>query len=189
MTYSEARIRIGVYWSLAWVLRIGTALILFTVFAKAIYGLSAELGCGRSCYAIPHNIADLFNNNIWLLIIWNWLPNVPSEFWYLQLVSSAGLCAGFFMIFTFLLDRCRHDLSAVLKEAIFRMRVASFNQIPNSQSVSAIQAGGHVSIEQTINHPDIADWDKSFAKSPIGQIIIAAAGGFLAFLLGKLFDG
>jgi hypothetical protein len=93
------------------------------------------------------------------------------------------------MIFTFLLGRCRHDLSAVLKEAIFRIRVASFNQIPNSQLVSAIQAGGHVSIEQTVNHPDIADWDKSFAKSPIGQIIIAASGGFLAFLLGKLFGG
>jgi hypothetical protein len=189
MTYSEARIRIGIYWSLAWVLRIGTALILFTVFAKAIYGLSAELGCGRPCYVIQDNIADLFNSNIWMLIIWNWLPNVSPELWYLQLVSSAGLCAGFFMFFTFLLDRWRRDLSAVLKEAVFRMRVARFNQSSNSQLVSAIQAGGHVSIEQTINHPDIADWDRSFAKSPIGQIIIAASGGFLAFLLGKLFGG
>jgi hypothetical protein len=142
MTYSEARIRIGVYWSLAWVLRIGTALILFTVFAKAIYGLSADLGCGRPCYAIPASIADLFNSNIWLLRIWYWLPDVPPEFWYLQLVSSAGLCAAFFMLFTFLLDHWRHDLSAVLKEAVFRMRVAGFSQSPNSQSVSAIQAGG-----------------------------------------------
>ena len=139
--------------------------------------------------SIHDRIADAFNSSVFLLSIWYWLPDVPSEFWYLQLVSSAGLCAAFFMLFTFLLDHWRRDLSAVLKEAVFHMRVARFNPSYNSQSVSAIQAGGHVSIEQTINHPDIRDWDSSFTKSPIGQIIIAASGGFLAFLLGKLFGG
>jgi hypothetical protein len=46
-----------------------------------------------------------------------------------------------------------------------------------------------VSIEQTINHPDLTHWDSSLTKSAIGQIIIAASGGFLAFLLGKMFGG
>jgi hypothetical protein len=188
MTYSEARVRIGVYWLLAWVLRLGTALILFTAIAKAIYALSEKLNC---CSAIHNNIASAFNSSVFLLTIWHWLPDdVPPEFWYLQLVSSAGLCAAFFMLFTFLLDHWRRDLSAVLKEAIFRMRVARFNSRSTSQLVSAIQAGGDVSIEQTFtNSPDLRGWDSSFTKSPIGQIIIAACGGFLSFLLGKLFGG
>jgi hypothetical protein len=61
MTYSEARIRIGVYWSLAWALRIGTFLILLTVFARGVYGRSAELGCGRLCVSI-HDSVHLTKN-------------------------------------------------------------------------------------------------------------------------------
>ncbi len=65
-----------------------------------------------------------------------------------------------------------------------------FNQPSNSQSIGSIKAGGYVSIEQTINSaPEMRDWENSFAKSPIGQTIIAAVGGFLALLLGKLFGG
>jgi hypothetical protein len=190
MTFDQARVRIGVYFLLAWVLRLATALILFTVAAKTIYALSETLNCGRPCYEIQNGIASAFNNVFPLLAIWHWLPDVPSEFWYLQLVSSAGMCAAFFMLFTFFLDHERRDLSAVLKEAIFRARVASLDRSSNSQSVRGIQAGGDVHVEQIINtNPDVRDWDSKFTKSPMGQIIIAASGGFLAFLLGKLFGG
>ena len=80
---------------------------------------------------------------------------------------------------------------AALKEALARARVDRFNPQPISQSIGPMDAGRDIKtekIEQTINNnTEIKNWDSSFIKSPIGQIIIAAIGGFLSVLLGKWF--
>jgi hypothetical protein len=45
-------------------------------------------------------------------------------------------------------------------------------------------------IDQTINnYAPLKQWDRHFSNSPLGQILIAAAGGVLSFLIGKMLGG
>ena len=95
------------------------------------------------------------------------MPDVPLDVWYLALFNSIGLCAIFFFVFFLFLQKKRRDLAAALREA--RARVEAFRPNSSFQSVGAIQAGGNVTVEQTINNtPAIRDWDQSFSKSPLG---------------------
>jgi hypothetical protein len=163
--------------------------------SKGFVALNQAQGCGPAqhlCDALQNGIADVVNSPFFPSRIWLWLPDVPPQFWYLALLSPVGLCAAFFLLFTFFLDHERRNLSAALKEALAKARVDRFNQQTNSQSVGSMKAGRDIKIEkieQTINNsPELRNWDSSFVKSPVGQIIIAAVGGFLSFLLGKLFS-
>jgi len=141
------------------------------------------------CASIQSVIEWFISTFFFLRWLWFGLPNVPPDFWYLSLVNSIGLTAVFFFGFSLFLDNIRRKLSSALSEADHRARVESFNTRSNSQTVGSIQAGGNVSIEQKIdNSPEIREWDRSFFKSPLGQIIIAAVGGFLAFLDPVLKD-
>lgn len=194
MTYSQARIRITVYFLLGWVLRVATVVVLFTAAAKGFVALNGTQGCGpvqQVCNSLQNGIAYVVDYRFFPTRIWSWLPDVPPQFWYLALLSPAGLCAAFFLLFSFFLDRQRYNLSAALKEALARARVDRFNPQPISQSIGPMNAGRDIKIEkieQTINNnPEIKNWDSSFVKSPTGQIIIAAIGGFVSTLLGKWF--
>ena len=196
MTYNEARIRIGVYFLLSWVLRIATGMILLTAVAKGFVVLNGTQGCGplqAPCNSLQNGIASLINNIFFLAWIWLWLPDSPPQLWFLALFSSLGLCAVFFLLFTFFLDKARFNLLAALRRALAQERVRHFNQKSYSQSVGALSAGRDLSIgriEQNINNDsEIRNWDSNFSKSPLGQVIIAASGGFLSFLLGKLVGG
>jgi hypothetical protein len=190
MTYNQARLRIGVYFLLAWVLLLATLSIVFMAVAKAVYFLVKDCSL-FVCGPIQNGIAYAVNNVFFLGWLWEWLPEVPPDLWYLALFNSIGLSAIFFFPFSLFLQRKRRDLAAALREALARARVEAFRpKSTTSQSVGPIQAGGNVTVEQTINNnPEIRDWDKSFSKSPLGQIVIAAAGGFLAWLAGKLMGG
>lgn len=196
MTYNQARFRIIAYFLLSWAMRIATGMILLTAIAKGFFALNMVQGCGPfqlACNSLQNIIASLVNNIYFLSWIWLGLPNVAPQFWYLALFSSLGLCAIFFLIFTFFLDEARRKLSTALGEALAEARVRRFNQQSYSQSVGSMQAGGDLNIqkiEQIINNnPEIEKWDSNFFESPVGQIIIAAVGGFLTFLLGKLVSG
>lgn len=127
MTYNQARFRIGVYFLLALVLRVGTVLILLTAAARGVYALNQAHDCGvffqLLCNLLQNVIAFAVNNRFLPTWIWLWLPNVAPEFWYLALLSSVGLCAAFFLLFTFFLDHERRNLSAALKEVMARARV------------------------------------------------------------------
>ena len=141
---------------------------------------------------LQSGILNVVNSPFFPTRIWFWLPDAPPEFWYLALLSPIGLCAAFFLLFTFFLDSERRNLATALKDALARARVGRFNQQTNAQSVGSMNAGRDIridKIEQTINNsPEIKNWDNSFVKSPLGQIIIAAVGGLLAILLGKFFN-
>lgn len=195
MTNNQARFRIAAYLLLAWVLWVSTGVILLTAVAKGFIALNGVQGCGPAqgfCNALQSGILNVVNNPFFPTRIWFWLPDAPPQFWYLALLSPVGLCAAFFMLFSFFLDRERHNLSTALKEVLAKARVNRFNQQTNSQSVGSMQAGRDLKIgkiEQTIhNNPEIRNWDSHFFKSPVGQIIIAAVGGFLSILLGNFFN-
>ncbi len=101
------------YFLLTWTLRLGTASILLTAAAKGFYALNEEQGCGLFqpiCNLIQNFIFSAVDNVFFLAWIWQWLPDVAPSFWYLALLSSSGLCAAFFMLFTFFLDRERQNL-------------------------------------------------------------------------------
>lgn len=196
MTYNQARFRIGVYLMLSWALRIAAGVILLTAAAKGFVTLNEAQGCGpfqRACASLQNGIASLVNNVFFLTWVWLRLPSVPPRFWYLALFSSLGLCAIFLLLFTLFLDGVRHNLSTALKEALAEARVRRFDQQSYSQSVGSIMAGRDINIgniEQNINrNPRIKNWDDSLFRSPMGQIIIAAIGCFLAFLVGKSIIG
>ena len=196
MTYNHARLRIVVYFLLSWVLRIATIVILLTAAAKGFITLNEAQGCGpfqSACNSLQGGIAFLVNNLFFLTWIWLRLPNAPPQFWYLSLFSSIGLCAVFFLLFTIFLDTERRNLSTALSAALAKARVKRFDQESYSQSIGSMRAGRDINVgkvEQVINRsPEIRNWDSNFFKSPMGQIIIAAVGGFLSFLLGKLVGG
>jgi hypothetical protein len=191
MTYNQARVRISVYFLLArLVLPLGTFSILLTAIAKGLYQDLLRSGCPVLFCNLWNGIAWGINNTFFLRWLWVWLPDVPPDSWYLALLSPIGLCLVFFLLFALFMEKQRRDLRAALRDARHRDRVESFNPKSNSQFVGSIQAGGNVSVEQTLNNnPEIRDWDKSFSKSPLGQIIIAVVGGFLVLLAGKLTIG
>ena len=196
MTYNQARFRVGVYFLLSWILRIATGIILLTAVAKGFVVLNETQGCGPAqlaCNSLQNGIASLVSNVFFLSWIWLGLPDFPPQFWYFALLSSFGLCAVFFLLFTFFLDRMRHNLSTALERALAEARVRRFNQESYSQSVGSMKAGRDINIgkiEQNINsNPEIKNWDSSFFRSPTGQIIVAAAGGILSLLFGKLVGG
>lgn len=196
MTYNQARFRISAYFLLSWALRIATGMILLTDAAKGFVVLNETQGCGPfqfACNSLQNGIASLVNNIFFLPWLWMELPNVPLQFWYLALFSSLGLCTIFFLLFTFFLDKARYNLSTALGRAMAEGRVKRFNQESHSQSVGSMKAGRDLNIgkiEQTISdNPEIRKWDSSFFRSPMGQIIIAATGGFLSWLLGRLIGG
>lgn len=130
MTYNQARFRFGVYFLLSWVLRIAAAIILLTAAAKGFVSLNQTQGCGPLqpvCNSLQNTIASLVNNVFFLAWIWLGLPSAPAQFWYLSLFSSLGFCAMFFVIFAFILDEMRRDLSTALKEVLAEARVRRFN--------------------------------------------------------------
>jgi hypothetical protein len=192
MTYNQARVRISVYWFLAGVvLPLGTFSIVLTALAKGAYSDIVGSGCSsRFCVLIQNAIAFTVNDIFFLGWWWVRLGDVPFDSWYLALLSPIGLCAAYLLPLSLFFRQQWRDLRAALREARHRARVESFNPKSNSQLVGPIQAGGNVSVEQTINNnPEIRDWDKSFSKSPLGQIIIAVVGGLLVLLAGKLIIG
>lgn len=151
MTYHQARIRITVYFLLAWALRVATVVILFTTAAKGFVALNGAQGCGPAqhlCDSLQNGIADVVNSPFFPTRIWLWLPDVPPQVWYLALLSPVGLCAAFFLLFTFFLDHERRNLSAALKEALAKARVNRFNQQTSSQSVGSMKAGRDIKIEK-----------------------------------------
>jgi hypothetical protein len=192
MTYNQARVRIGVYFVLAWVVPpLGSFSILLTALAKGWYvDILRSGGCSSQfCGLIQNTIAAVVNNTFFLRWWWEWLPVVSFDSWYLALLSPIGVFAAFLPLLALFFRRQWSDLRAALRDARHRARVANFNPKSNSQVVGPIQAGGNVNVEQTIkNNPEVRDWDKSFYKSPLGQIFIAAAAGLLVLLAGKLIS-
>ena len=190
MTYNQARVRISVYFLLArLVLPLGTFSILLTAIAKGYQDLLRS-GCPVPVCNLWNGIAWAINNIFFLRWLWMWLPDVPPDSWYLALLSPIGLCLVFFLLFALFMEKQRRDLGAALRAALARDRVERFSRRSNSQFVGPIQTVGNVSVEQTINNNlEIRDWDKSFSKSPLGQMIIAVVGGFLVLLAGKLTIG
>lgn len=193
MTFNQGRARVAAYALLVWVLLLGSASILLMAVAKGVYSSVVASNCSATqliCRLLQNLIALAVSNVFLLSWIWGWLPDTNFESWYWALVGPAGLCAAFFFGFAFFLNNSRNELWSALKEAKRRARVDSFNPQSNTQSVGSIQAGGHVNVEQTINsNPELMSWDRSFFRSPMGQITIAAAGEFLALVAGKLIVG
>ena len=189
MTRQEARLRVVIYFVLDWALRLVSASILVIAAAKGLLGI-VNNGCGpftNLCSAIRNGISYVVDNCPFLLWLWfQALPEAPPQYWYLALLSSAGFCALFFFLFSFWLEHKRKKLSSEIAQADHEDQVERLRERRNAQNASHLQAGHNISVSQVINEsPRIRDWDKSFFNSPIGQIIIAAAGGIISFLFGK----
>src|SRR5215469_10303632 len=100
MTYNQARVRISVYFLLAWlVLPLGAFSIVLTAFAKGVYSGIVESGCSFPfCGLIRNAIAFTVNHIFFLGWWWVSLPDVRLNSWYLALLSPIGLCAAFLLI-------------------------------------------------------------------------------------------
>jgi len=198
MTFREARFRVAVYFLVDWALRIISVSILITALAKGFYSSLVDTSCfilTGLCNFFQSLIVLVVNNCPFFGLLWMWLPDVPPGYWFLALVSGAGLCALFFFFFSFYLGSKRRKLRTALVEAEHSTRADSLvpRQSPqffrNEQSVRDVQAGRDVRIEQTINnYPPLHDWDKRVSNSPLGQILIAAVGGVLAILTGEVLS-
>lgn len=186
------RILVGTYFMLDWSMRILATVIILIAVAKGIYGLAGS--CANDipglCTGIQRIIAAFVNSFPPFVWLWfNGFADVPAEQWYLSLVGPAGLCALFFFGYSFYLDRKRRKLRSILDDAEHQAGVERYR--PRlSQSVSHLQAGRDIHIEQNqILGERVRDWKQDFTNRPIVQIVIAAVGGVLAILLGRLLTG
>jgi hypothetical protein len=189
----EGRILVGTYFVLDWSMRILALVILSIAVAKGIFGLVASCTYDLAvCRAIQSLIGLVVNSCPFFDWLWfNGFPDVPAQQWYLSLVGPAGLCALFFFGYSFYLDRKRRKLRSILDDAEHQAGVERYRpSLKLSQSVSHLQAGGDIHIDQNqIIDERVRDWKQDFTNRPIVQIVIAAVGGVLAILLGKLLTG
>lgn len=189
MTRQDARFRVVIYFVLDWALRLISASILAIAATKGLLGIvdNGYSPFTNLCSAIHSGIAYVVDNCPFLLWLWfQALPEAPPQYWYLALLSPAGFCALFFFLFSFWLERKRKKLSLAIAQADHENQVERLRERRNAQNVSRLRAGHDISVSQVINEsPQIRDWDQNFFNSPIGQIIIAAAGGIISFLFGK----
>jgi hypothetical protein len=175
-------------------MRAGAASVLLTAVAKGFMVLTngRELLYPVLFELLRDRIVYLLNNVRLLSWIWFLLPDVTPQRWFLALFSSGGLCAAFFLLFTFFLDQDREELGAALTEAKRRSRVSSFRQSA-SLPADLMNARRDLSLQEIAlavnNDPQIRNWDQRFTRSTTGQVVIAAVGGSLSFLLGKAVGG
>ena len=188
MTYTEARFQAWAYTIIGHVLFVFSVLIVLISAIKSLY-----YGCGSfgACQLVKPPIELAYGELLFIRWVWQWLPDVPPDLWFMALFSSAGLCAAFFFVFALFVGKSGFQLRKLLIEArndaIKRSIIDSYIPGNATQSIGSIQAGGDVSINQAINNnPAIRKWNKSFYKSPIGLIIIATVGGTLTLVIGRV---
>ena len=187
MTYPEAWRRAWTYIFLGGVLLIFSIAIVITAIVKGFY-----YGCPPSqvCTAVKAPIDWAYGHIFFIPWFWSWIPDAPSGEWYLSLLSSAGLCALFFLLFALFLSSNGNQLRMLLDEARWEADKRAFGESykpGNTQTTGPINAGGGVKIEQIINNsPEVKKWNKNFFKKPPGLIIIAVLGGVLTLYFGQV---
>jgi len=129
--------------------------------------------------------------------MWSCLPNVHDDptLPFSVFISPLAIFAYVVLASGIWLKYQLRNLWVAMAKAKEQERVARFTGRSSSQSIGfgSIHAGGDVSLAQTMgsdlySKPELPDWGKSFAHSPLWKIIVPVAVQALVLLVTKIMQ-